>query len=536
MTAEANTARPDSFWGAAAGRGIGVRRVLKVQHRNLGGLPPRKRGQESDGTVVAAKRGNARGAKGSCIKGVSNRKARSDLSEEQRLYTIEEATRAAARQKLPQHPHLASLREKLSAKARREPNFKFFNLYGHVLQPETLECAYRMVRANDGAAGVDGVTFEDIENSEGGVGAFVAGIAEELHAKTYKASPVRRCFIDKANGRKRALGIPTIKDRVVQCAVRLVIEPIFEEDFHECSYGFRPNRGAKDAVEKVAGEIKSGKPLVYDADLSSYFDTIPHEKLVACLRMRVVDNSVIALVRQWLKVCAREPSGVLVKPRGKGTPQGGVISPLLSNIYLHWFETRAAQTASECGQVMSIVRYADDFVILAQKWEEGFVEKVEGILENWMELKVNREKTRLVDLRERHAVVVFLGYEFRYVRDTRFGSGRRYLHFGPAMKSVKKVCRTVHEHTHARNCKVAVKTVIERLNKVLSGWARYFSVGYASRAFGKVNHYVLRRMARWLNRRSQRYYRLRYSTTYYGELQHLGLLRLRWADYRPARK
>ena len=498
----------------------------------MGDLPPRKRGQESDGAVVAQRRGNARGAKGLCIKSVSNRKARSELSEEQRLYTIEEAARAAVGRELPRYPHLASLREKLSAKAKREPGFRFFNLYGHILMPETLKCAYRMARANDGAAGVDGVTFEDIENSEGGVDGFLAGIAEELHAKTYRASPVRRHYIDKANGKRRGLGIPTVKDRVVQGAVRLVVEPIFEADFHDCSYGFRPNRGAKDAVEKVAEEIKSGRPLVYDADLSSYFDTIPHEKLVACLRMRVVDNSVIALIRQWLKVCAREPSGVLVKPRGRGTPQGGVISPLLSNVYLHWFETRAAQTASECGQVMSIVRYADDFVILAQKWEEGFVGKVEDILEGWMELSVNREKTRLVDLRERHAVVVFLGYEFRYVRDRRFGTGRRYLHFGPAVKSLKRIRHTIHEHTHARNCLVAVKTIVERLNRALAGWARYFSKGYPSRAFGKVNHYVLRRMARWLNRRSQRRYRLRYAATYYGELRHMGLLRLRWQDYR----
>lgn len=220
---EAEKKRRSRFAARKAWRGIEGRRVLKVQHRNLGDLPPRKRGQESDGAVVAQRRGNARGAKGLCIKSVSNRKARSELSEEQRLYTIEEAARAAVGRELPRYPHLASLREKLSAKAKREPGFRFFNLYGHILMLETLKCAYRMARANDGAAGVDGVTFEDIENSEGGVDGFLAGIAEELHAKTYRASPVRRHYIDKANGKRRGLGIPTVKDRVVQGAVRLVV-------------------------------------------------------------------------------------------------------------------------------------------------------------------------------------------------------------------------------------------------------------------------------------------------------------------------
>ena len=268
-------------------------------------------------------------------------------------YTEEEIREIAERQNLVGYPHLALMREKLSVKAKNEPKFRFYNLKRLVVETETLKCAWAQVRANKGAPGVDGVTIEDIEQSEGGAEAFIAGIQKELHEKTYRASPVRRKYIEKANGKLRPLGIPTVKDRVVQCAVKLIIEPIFEADFHDCSFGFRPNRSAQQAVDRIAAEIKSGKRQVYDADLSSCFDTIPHDKLFLALRTRITDGGVLSLIRQWLKSNSVEPNGVQKSPKGKGTPQGGVISPLLSNIYLHWFETCAMLVAKATNPVIA---------------------------------------------------------------------------------------------------------------------------------------------------------------------------------------
>ena len=447
-------------------------------------------------------------------------------------YTEEGIREIAERHDLVGFPHLALVRERLSVKAKSEPKFRFYNLYGHVVETETLECAWRKVKANDGAAGVDGVTIEDIEQSEGGVDGFIAGIQRELHEKTYRASPVRRTYIEKENGKMRPLGIPTIKDRVVQNAVLLVVEPIYEADFHDCSYGFRPGRSAQQAVDRIAEEVKSGKSQVYDADLTSYFDTIPHDKLFLALRKRVTDGSVLGLIRQWLKATIVEPDGVKKNPRGKGTPQGGVISPLLSNIYLHWFETCAMLAAKATNQVMSIVRYADDFVILARRWADGFVQRIEGELENRFGLVVNREKTRLLDMGADKSALAFLGYEFRYVRDRHYMKGDRYLEWCPSNKSVKKVCRKVKEETMRRKLLSPVEKVVERLNLVLDGWGRYFKCGYPSRQFAKVNEYVRYRLYKFLNRKSQRRYRLKYAETYYGEYQKLGLVALTRRRYR----
>ena len=449
----------------------------------------------------------------------------------EKTYTDEEAAYIAARRGLPRFVKLALRQEGLSRKAKEEPKFKFYNLYSQVLLADTLRCAWEQARANKGAAGVDHVTFEDIERSKGGVDGFLTSIQQELKAKTYRASPVKRVYIEKANGKLRPLGIPTIRDRVVQTAVKLVIEPIFEADFHDCSYGFRPGRNAQMAVEKIAAEIKGGKTKVYDADLSSYFDTIPHDKLFLALRKRIVDGSVLALIRQWLKATIVEPNGTRKNPHGKGTPQGGVISPLLSNVFLHWFETCANIIAKGMGQAMTIVRYADDFVMLAREWKDGFRQKVEESIEGRFGLVVNREKTRCVDMKTPHESLSFLGYEFRYVNSRR-KVGPEYLEYGPSRKSVMKVCKKVKELTISSRGLIPVEKMISDVNRVVDGWGRYFRCGYPSRMFEKVNWYASQRMYIWLNGRGQRGYKLKYANSYCAEFARMGLLTLSRKRYR----
>ena len=477
--------------------------------------------------------GNDRGAKGldteNASKGIGVKSLR------KRHLTEREIREIGAKRHLTKYPDIALMTERLARKAAAEPKFRFYRLFWWITHEQTLRCAWERVRANGGAPGVDGVTFQMIERSEGGVDGFLAGLQKELRENAYRASPLRRKYIEKANGKMRPLGIPTVKDRVVQCAVKIIIEPIFEADFHDCSFGFRPNRSAQDAVARIAENVKKGDALVYDADLSSYFDTIPHDKLMAAVQMRISDGRVLGLIRHWLKVCVQEPNGVRISPKGRGTPQGGVISPLLANIYLHWFETIVSLTAKACGQVMSIVRYADDFVILARSWADGFLQRVEGILEGRMGLTVNREKTKVLDFREPHTTLTFLGYDFRMVRDRLFGTGKRYLTFGPSKKSMKGIREKIHAITHARNGLLTVEKVVGRLNKLTKGWGAFYSVGYPSKAFHAVNGYALRRMARFLNRKSQRRYRLKFADTYYGELNHYGMYWLKWGDVRRRR-
>ena len=530
IIAEAHADAPKPLRGAPDGSGYRDMARSESSAQELGrpadGKPTAGVGRDRS----SGEAGNDRGAKGLDTENVS--KGIGVKSLRKRHLTEREIREIGAKRHLTKYPDIALMTERLARKAAAEPKFRFYRLFWWITHEQTLRCAWERVRANGGAPGVDGVTFQMIERSEGGVDGFLAGLQKELRENAYRASPLRRKYIEKANGKMRPLGIPTVKDRVVQCAVKTVIEPIFEEDFHDCSFGFRPNRSAQDAVARIAENVKKGKALVYDADLSSYFDTIPHDKLMAAVQMRISDGRVLGLIRHWLKVCVQEPNGVRISPKGRGTPQGGVISPLLANIYLHWFETIVSLTAKACGQVMSIVRYADDFVILARSWVDGFLQRVEGILEGRMGLTVNREKTKVLDFREPHTTLTFLGYDFRMVRDRLFGTGKRYLTFGPSKKSMKGIREKIHAITHARNGLLTVEKVVGRLNKLTKGWGAFYSVGYPSRAFHAVNGYALRRMARFLNRKSQRRYRLKFADTYYGELNHYGMYWLKWADVR----
>ena len=415
-------------------------------------------------------------------------------------------------------PKLRDLRKKLGRKAKQDKRYRFYSLYDHICRSDTLWAAWETVRRNNGAPGVDGVSIEQIAATPQGEADFVEGLQRALREGTYRAGAVRRVYIQKENGKFRPLGIPNIVDRVVQAAVRLIIEPIFEADFEECSHGFRPGRSAHDAISSVEGSIREGRQGIYDADLSGYFDSIPHDKLMNGLRQRVVDGAVLGLIQQWLEAPVVEahdedhdsgkPGPPRVQRAKEGTPQGGVLSPLLANIHLHWFD-RAFHGKDGPYQWANarLVRYADDFVILApyvggriERWIE---EKIEGRLG----LKINREKTRTIqDLSRDGESLQFLGFNMRYATDL-YRRGHRYLRIEPSAKACKRQRAKVAEQLSSKQSHTPLPELISRLNRSLGGWANYFSLGYAREAMRDMNRYVRAKLTRHLQRRSQRPWR-----------------------------
>jgi len=426
---------------------------------------------------------------------------------------------------------IRELQIKLYRKAKNEPEYRFYMLYDKVYREDILLHAYERARANKGAPGVDGQSFEQIESA--GVGEWLTGIREELRNKTYKPQPVRRVTIPKPGGGERPLGIPTIRDRVIQTAVKLLIEPIFEADLEPSAYGYRPKRSAQDAIQEVHELLCAGYTDVVDADLSKYFDTIPHSELLQCVARRIVDKHMLHLLKMWLKVPVEEEDEKgkkrLTGGKGndRGTPQGGVVSPLLANLYMNrmlkgWRNTKRGEQYRA-----RLVNYADDFVILSRGKATEALEWTRGVVTR-LGLTLNEAKTSIREARKES--FNFLGYSFgphRFRKD-----GHWYLGASPSKKAVDRLKQKVGE-VLVPGHKGPWPEVRDRLNRMLRGWSAYFSYGTRTQAYRAVDNHVSQRVRHFLRKRHKVQSRgtSRFSDdAVFGEL---GVLRLRQVQLGP---
>jgi RNA-directed DNA polymerase len=394
---------------------------------------------------------------------------------------------------------IRELQIKLYRKAKDEPGFRFYQLYDKVYREDILNHAYQLARANDGAPGVDGESFEDIESK--GLEVWMNGLREELRNQTYQPQPVRRVMIPKPGGGERPLGIPTIRDRVAQTAAKLILEPIWEAELEPNAYGYRPRKSAQDAIQKVDELLHEGYTDIVDADLSKYFDTIPHSELMQCVARRIVDRHMLHLIKMWLKVPVeeRDENGNRQLTGGKdndrGTPQGGVISPGLANLYMNrmlkgWRQTKRGEQFRA-----RLVNYADDFVILSRGKAAESLEWTRGVLER-LGLTLNETKTSIRNARvERFD---FLGYTFG--RHYSMRTGQEYIGYSPSKKSVGRIKEKVGDLLVPGNV-AQWEEVSRRLNQILGGWRAYFGCGAKAKAYRAVDQHVYDKVRHFLRRR-----------------------------------
>lgn len=418
------------------------------------------------------------------------------------------------------------LQTALHAKAKEEPGYRFYLLYDKVCRQDVLEHAYRSCKANKGAAGVDGVRFEDIEAS--GEEQWLGELAKWLKKKDYRPEAVKRVWIPKPNGKMRPLGIPTIADRVVQTAAMIVLEPIFEADLQVEQYAYRKERGAHDAVREVHRLLTTGHKHVIDADLSGYFDSIPHKELMKSVARRISDRHVLHIIKQWLEAPVEEDDGhghrrrtTANRDAGRGIPQGAPISPLLSNLYMRRFILGWKQWGCERRWSAHIVNYADDLVICCKCRADEAMNSMRSIMEK-LRLTVNDDKTHLCQIPQER--FDFLGYTFGrcYSRVT----GRAYIGTRPSKKSIKRIVNSITEETDRRRTLLDAEYVVGQLNRKLTGWANYFCLGPVSSAYRAINSHVTQRLCRWLCKKHkvQGSGRTRYPDRYLYEV--LGLINL----------
>ena len=388
---------------------------------------------------------------------------------------------------------LRHLQDTLYRKAKAQPEYRFWSLYGELTRRDLLEHALRLVVRNGGAPGVDGESLNHITATPETQARWLDALQREMKIKTYRPVPVRRVYIPKSNGGRRPLGIPTVKDRVVQMAALLVLGPIYEADFHPRSYGFRPGRNAHQALDEIVDALRSGRLEVVDADLSKYFDTIPHDRLMKLVARRTSDGSLLHLIGQWLDAPVVEENGNVL-PNRQGVPQGGVISPMLANLYLNALDW-AVNDPAERGQPV-LVRYADDFVILCAT---GQGPALRQRLTRWLRargLKLNEEKTRLVDSRKGFD---FLGFRLRW-QPSRV-SGKWYVQVEASPRSQQRLREAVRVKLNHWTLGQRIPEVMAGLNRLLRGWSGYFHYRQSSRVMGRLNWQVRERVKRWLWRK-----------------------------------